>query len=45
VRVVKINVNKELVDQLKEKYPETKGLTYTGLVDLMLRKVLKEASK
>lgn len=36
----RIHVNKKLMDTVKEKYPETTDLTYTGLVTWALRKLI-----
>ena len=38
---IKVRVERELLEKLKEKFPETKGLTYTGTVDWALRVLLK----
>jgi len=40
----RVYVETELMDAVKRKVPETKAMTYTGLVDYVLRKLLKEAS-
>jgi len=42
-RDVHVLADKELLDRAKEVFPETKGLTYSSLVDYLIRKVLKEA--
>lgn len=38
---VRAYVNEELVARIKKKFPETKGMTATGLVDWALRYLLK----
>jgi hypothetical protein len=38
-------VKSELLEQVKEKYPEVKGLTTTAVIDWALRKVLNEVKK
>ena len=42
---VHIIANKELLDSYRKNRPELKGLTYTALADIMLRKAIKEAAK
>lgn len=37
---VKISVSKDLLEQTKAKFPEVKGLTYTGVNDWALRYLL-----
>ncbi len=37
---VLVRVEKELLDKIKENFPETKRLTYSATVDVMLRKIL-----
>jgi len=44
-RDARVYVNRELLDAVKEKFPETKGLKYSGLVDFALRKTLKDEVK
>ena len=41
--LARLEVDEKLLDQIKEAYPEMKGLTYTGLVEWALRKVLGRA--
>jgi len=38
----RVYVERELMDTVKRKLPETKSMTYTGLIDYVLRKLLKE---
>ena len=38
---VRAYVNQELITNIKKKFPETKGMTGTGLVDWALRYLLK----
>ena len=38
---VKISIDKDLLEAYKEKHPELKGATYTGIADIMLRKALE----
>jgi len=38
---VKLAVDKELLDKAYHKFAETRGLTYTGLVDFLIRKLLE----
>jgi hypothetical protein len=38
-------IDAELLDSLKARYPETKRLTYTGLADWGLRKLLSEGKQ
>jgi hypothetical protein len=33
--------DRDLIQQIKEKYPETKGMTATGVIDWALRKLLE----
>jgi hypothetical protein len=37
----RIYADKALLNQLKEKYPETGGMTFTGLVEWAIRKLLE----
>jgi hypothetical protein len=39
---VRTYTDSELVEQIKDKYPETVGMTATGVVDWALRKLLTE---
>jgi len=41
LRKVSIRVDAELVDKLKENAPELKGLSYSRVVDYVLRKELE----
>jgi len=41
----RVYVEKELMDDVKRKLPEAKGMTYTGLVDYVLRIILQQQSK
>ena len=41
---VKLAVDRHLLDKARQKFEETKGLTYTGLVDFLIRKAMKEVS-
>jgi len=36
----RLQVEKQLLNELRKSYPETKGMTYTGIVDWALRKLL-----
>ena len=36
----RIYADRKLMEQLKAKYPETQGMTYTGLIEWALRKLL-----
>jgi hypothetical protein len=38
-----VRVETALLQQARKLFPESQGLTATGLVDLLIRKVLKEA--
>ena len=38
---VKISIDKGLLEDYTKKYPELKGLTFTGIADIMLRKALE----
>jgi len=38
---VRIWANRSLIDKIKGVFPETKGLTYSGVVDFALRLLLK----
>jgi hypothetical protein len=38
-------IERELLDRLRLRYPETKRLTYTGLADWGLRKLLSEGKR
>lgn len=37
-----VRVDTELVEQFRESHTELKGLTYTAIVEVMMRKALKE---
>jgi hypothetical protein len=37
----RIYADRTLLNQVKEKYPETGGMTFTGIVDWALRKLLQ----
>jgi hypothetical protein len=37
----RIYTDKDLLTKVKEKYPETGGMTFTGIVDWALRKLLQ----
>jgi len=39
---VKISADKALIDALRERFPETKRLSYSDLVDFALRKFLEK---
>jgi len=41
----RIEVARSLMDQIKEAYPESKGMTYAGLVDWALRKLLNNTKE
>ena len=41
--MARLEVDTVLLDQVKAKYPEIKGLTYTGMVEWLARKALLEA--
>jgi len=38
-------IDEDLLDQLRQRFPETKGLTYSGTVDVCLRKLLTRGSE
>jgi len=40
-----VRVDKKLLDEAQLKFPEAKGLTWTGLVDFLIRYALKQKSK
>ena len=44
-RMVHVKANAKLLDQIKELFPETRGLTYTGVVDFSLRLLIKSVLK
>ena len=39
--MARLEVDEKLLEQLKKAYSETEGLTYTGLVEWSIRKLLK----
>ncbi|MEM1551559.1 MAG: hypothetical protein QXH03_02680 [Candidatus Bathyarchaeia archaeon] len=39
---VLVRVEKEILDELREIFKETQGLTYSATVDFFLRKILEE---
>ena len=41
--MARLEVDERLLEQLKEKYSELAGMTYTALVEWAIRKVIKEA--
>jgi len=45
MKTVKIAVDRDLLDRVKQKLPEVEGLTHTSLVDYIIRKLLKEIEK
>jgi len=40
--LVVVWVDRELLEKVRVNFPETRRLTYSGVVDLVLRKVLNE---
>ena len=42
---IMIRVDAELVDQLRQKFPENKNLPAKSIVDVLLRKIAKECEK
>ena len=40
-----VRVDSELVDELRQKFPETKNLPAKSIVDVLLRKIAKECEK
>jgi len=40
--MVKINADEKLLDEFKKQCPEYAGCNYTELVDILIRKALKE---
>ena len=45
MHAVMVRVETWLLEEAHTKFPETKGLTATGLVDYLIRKALKETQK
>jgi len=45
IETARIYVNTDLMKQIKKQYSETKGMTYTGLVEWALRLLLKNAKE
>jgi len=45
LRKVRVYVDEELLGELKLKFPETEGLTWSGTVNVVLRKALKQVEK
>jgi len=41
--MARLEVDEDLLQQLKEKYAELVGMTYTALVEWAIRKAIKEA--
>lgn len=39
----RIYADRKLLDDLKKAYPETRGMTYTGLVDWLMRWAILQA--
>ena len=39
---VMVRVDSKLLEQYRERHPELKGLTYTAVVEVMLRKTIGE---
>lgn len=40
-----VRVDSDLIDEFRKQHPEIEGLSATGVVDVMLRKALKEAKE
>lgn len=40
-KTIIVRVPEALLEKAKNQFPEAKGLTYAGLVDLLIRKALK----
>jgi hypothetical protein len=41
--MARLNVDDALLNEIQTKYPETAGLTYTGVADWALRKLIVQA--
>lgn len=39
---ITVRVDERLIDQLTELFPETKGLTYSGKINVFLNKLLEQ---
>ena len=42
LRAIRIYVEQQLMDEVKQNFKEAKGMTYTGLIDWALRYLLKQ---
>ena len=40
VRMIRATLDEKLLDAIRQKFPEIKGLTATGIIDWALRKLL-----
>jgi len=40
--MTKIEVDNKLLEEAKKVFPETKGLTWTGLVDFLIRRAMEK---
>jgi hypothetical protein len=40
-----VRIDAELVDELRQKFPETKNLPVKSIVDVLLRKIVKEGER